>query len=88
MKKRLEGGVLDHGADSGNRTRTPSLEGWCSAIKLHPHSFPRDMILSTRPIPESNQDRQGIEPMPHISDKPAYHGRGGKGENPKHGTHR
>ena len=25
------------GADNGNRTRVTSLEGWCSAIELHPH---------------------------------------------------
>ena len=30
------GRVVRHGADDGNRTRMASLEGWGSAIELHP----------------------------------------------------
>ena len=29
------------GAGDGNRTRTASLEGWSSAVELHPHGHPQ-----------------------------------------------
>ena len=31
-------GISPHRANDGSRTRTTSLEGCCSAVKLHPHA--------------------------------------------------
>ena len=37
------------GAGDGNRTHTTSLEGWDSAIELHPH-FATAIIIAQRPF--------------------------------------
>ena len=39
-----------NGAGDGNRTHTTSLEGWDSAIELHPHTYDGDYCSKSPPF--------------------------------------